>query len=217
MRKQASLYLDFRVSRDSAAQATGLIAGALGAAPVASVLIRYGEEDLSSDDSGLRQVIAEVQKHGVAALLEIPVNHALELGADGVHVPWSKDVVARLRDARRTAGAGAIVGADAGRSRHDAMEIGEAGADYVAFGIPAHVEDRARAAERQLEFTEWWSQIFEIPCVAFDVPDEEHARRLAGAGADFVAVEIAAGDAINDIQARVRRFAEAVSSSEVAL
>ena len=63
-----------------------------------------------------------------------------------------------------------------GASRHDAMELGEAGADYVAFGIPPDVEDRAVAVERRLDLIAWWSEVFELPCVAFDVADAEEAR-----------------------------------------
>jgi thiamine-phosphate pyrophosphorylase len=68
------------------------------------------------------------------------------------------------------------------------MTLAEDGADYIAFGIPPHVEDRAAAAARQLELVAWWGEIFEIPCVAFDIDTCEEAIALAGAGADFVAV-----------------------------
>ena len=70
----------------------------------------------------------------------------------------------------------------------DAMTLAEDGADYIAFGIPPHVEDRAAAAARRLELVAWWGEIFEMPCVAFDVDNIEEAIALAGAGADFVAV-----------------------------
>jgi thiamine-phosphate pyrophosphorylase len=96
--------------------------------------------------------------------------------------------MARYGEARDILGGRFIVGADAGRSRHDAMTLGEAGADYVGFGIPAHVEDRESARSRRLELVGWWSEIFEVPCVAFDVETAEEAARLAAAGADFVAL-----------------------------
>ena len=75
-----------------------------------------------------------------------------------------------------------MIGADAGRSRDDAMALGEAGADYIAFGIPAHVEDRTTAEERQCDLINWWSEIFEIPCVAFDVATAGQASALASNG-----------------------------------
>jgi thiamine-phosphate pyrophosphorylase len=129
------------------------------------------------------------QARGVATLIETDAALARTLRADGVHVPWSKDIVARYKEAREILGGRFIVGADAGRLRDDAMTLGEAGADYIGFGIPAHVEDRESARARQLELVAWWAEIFEPPCVAFDVDTVEEGARLARAGADFVALK----------------------------
>jgi len=61
-----------------------------------------------------------------------------------------------------------------------AMTLAEMGADYIAFGgAPLDSEQRA-------ELVAWWSEIFQIPCVALDVEDAEEAARLAKLGADFV-------------------------------
>ena len=94
------------------------------------------------------------------------------------------------------------------------MELGEAGADYVAFGIPPHVEDRERAGERQIDLISWWSELFEVPCVAFDVTDAEQARHVADAGADFVAVTLTQNDPVRDAVARVRAFSDALKVHE---
>ncbi len=59
------------------------------------------------------------------------------------------------------------------------MTAGEDGADYVGFGIPAFVKDRETAIERQIELIAWWSEIFEVPCVAFDVADLPTGTRHA--------------------------------------
>ena len=107
----------------------------------------------------------------IAALIEGDAQLARTLRADGVHLPWSKDTAARYGEAREMLGTRYIVGIDVGRSRHDAMTLAEEGADYIGFGIPPHVEDRSAAAARRLELVSWWSEIFEVPCVAFDVDD----------------------------------------------
>jgi thiamine-phosphate pyrophosphorylase len=130
--------------------------------------------------------------------------------ADGIHLPWAQDIVSQFKDTRRVAPPGSVIGADAGRSRHDAMELGEAGADYIAFGIPPDAEDRAVAVERRIELIAWWNEVFELPSVAFDVADTEEARRLAEAGADFVSVTIPQHCDMDDAVSRARDFADAL-------
>lgn len=214
MPSDASLYLDLEIAAGSPEGALSVLAAALEAAPIASVLIR-AEGGAVPDVMQVRSLVALAQKNGVAALVLDSPSRSAELQADGVHVGWSADVASRFKDVRKAA-AQIIVGADAGRTRHDAMEIGEAGADYVAFGIPAHVEDRARAAERQLDLVSWWSDLFEVPCVAFDVADAAQAERLAEAGADFVSVTLRTDISPAEAVARVRDFAEAIKVREAA-
>lgn len=211
MSSGTKLYLDYVVA-GSLAPSRDVLSAALEATPVASLLIRSRPGE-AYDLELVRDLTAIAQKQGVAVL----VNDALvarDAGADGVHVGWSPDVVECFKRVRQTADRALIVGADAGRTRDDAMQIGEADADYVAFGVPAHVEDRSRAAERQLGLIAWWSEVFEIPCVALDVADADHARALAEAGADFVGITIAADQSVSEAAARIRAYGEAVSAHE---
>jgi len=159
----------------------------------AAALLIAPTADAALDARAARPLVELAQARGVAALIAADVQLGRSLRADGVHLPWSKDVIAAYGAAREALGTNFIVGADAGRSRDDAMTLGEAGADYVGFGIPAHVEDRATAGARRLELVAWWSEIFEVPCVAFDVDSAEDAAALVGAGADFVALRMPSG------------------------
>lgn len=211
MPNSATLYLDFAVDGEGSETLCAILATALEAAPVASLLIR---PSTATDAETLKALITLAQNKGIAALLPGDASGAAKLGADGVHVSWAPDVVQQFKTVRGGAGSGMIVGADAGRTRHDAMELGEGGADYVAFGIPAHVEDRARAAERQLGLVSWWSEVFEIPCVALNVADAEQARRLAEAGADFIGVTIHGSETASEAAMRIRAYSEAVSTHE---
>jgi thiamine-phosphate pyrophosphorylase len=160
---------------------------------VAAVLIAPASGDAAPEPSKLKSLVELAQSHGVAALIAADASLARTLRADGVHLPWSKDILARYREARDLLGGRYIVGADAGRLRDDAMTLGEEGADYVGFGIPPHVEDRDTARERRAELVSWWSEIFEIPCVAVDVETADIAASLVAAGADFVSLALPPG------------------------
>lgn len=162
-----------------------------------------------------KRLIEQAQAGNAAALIADNAELARTLRADGVHLSWSKTQNERFAEARSILGQRTIIGADAGRSRHDAMTLGEAGADYVAFGIPAHVEDRATARERQRDLIEWWSELFEIPCVALDVETREDAQRLAQANADFVALAVPQRASAQEVLERFSDFAAAINDAEV--
>jgi thiamine-phosphate pyrophosphorylase len=208
---ETSLYLQFTAGREAADDLCSLLIAALDAAPIASLLIGT-QSETALDPASTRSLVELAQKRGVAVLLS-DAGLAANVSADGVHVSWSTDIVRQFKTTRAAAG-GMIVGADAGRTRHDAMELGESGADYVAFGIPAHVEDRQRAAERQLDLVSWWSEVFEIPCVALDVATVEQAGQLAKAGADFVGVAINGNEPAAEAAARVRAYSQAIAAYE---
>jgi thiamine-phosphate pyrophosphorylase len=189
------------------------VAAHLDAAGAATLLVA-AREGSALTAAEARPLVELAQKKDIAALIEGDAQLARTLRADGVHLPWSKDVAARYTEAREILGTRYIVGVDVGRSRHDAMSFAEDGADYIAFGIPPHVEDRASAAERRLELIFWWSEIFEVPCVAFDVDSVEDATALAAAGADFVAMRLGADLASADYAMLASAVAEAASRRE---
>jgi thiamine-phosphate pyrophosphorylase len=171
----------------AAGKAPAAVGTLFASAPIAALLIAA---DGSALDAGRAKPLIDLaQARGISALVEADAALARALRADGVHLPWSKDIVARYEEAREILGGRFLVGADAGRLRDDAMTLGEAGADYVGFGIPAHVEDRESARARQLDLVAWWAEIFEPPCVAFDVETIADGARLARNGADFVALK----------------------------
>ena len=123
-----------------------------------------------------------VQASGLACLVANDAALASRLGADGVHIEADPTVYA---EARKRLGAEANIGAGCGLSRHDAMRLAELGADYVAFGAE-HGSD-IDAINQRAELIAWWSEIFIVPCVAWNVGSAEEAARCAAIGADFVA------------------------------
>ncbi len=177
----------------------------LASAPIAGIVIS-APTDRASMPGLLRPLIEAGQKAGAAMLVEGDVQLAQASGADGLHLPVSDTSVDEYARARAALGAKAIIGVDAGGSRHDAMTLGENGADYVAFGIPPFVKDREAAVERQRELIAWWAELFEVPCVGMDVQDPQSAGVLAEAGADFVCMTVAGSLSLAELDAEARRW-----------
>lgn len=177
---------------------------ALRAGDVACVLLPAAAA-ASAEAERLRDV---AQGHGAAFLLEGDWQLARRLRADGVHIAGEE---ALYRAARAGLGADAIVGAGCGTSRHLAMVMGEAGADYVALagGTAEHESGDA-------DIVAWWAELFEVPCVAWEAASLAQARAWARAGADFVAVgdcvwrhPHSAADAVRELSVALRLAREA--------
>ena len=144
--------------------------------------------------------------HDVAFIVNDSVSLAKRLKADGVHLGQDDG---DPRDAREELGREAQIGVTCHASRHMAMEAGEAGADYVAFGAfyPSATKEKGADAEvPDLELIKWWTEIFEIPCVAIGGITPDNCRPLIEAGADFLAVSHAVwgGDEVAAIEAFAR-------------
>ncbi len=188
------------------------LAAVLAAKTIASVLL-VPPPNVTPDAAIIRELVAQVQKHGAAAMINGDARLAREIKADGVHLPPGG--VSDYEEARRAVGPSAIVGVHAGKSRHDAMTAGEAGADYVAFGVPSDVQDIESARERRLDLVSWWAEIFEVPCVALDVETPEDAAELARAGADFIGITLGSSISPADAAARVSDIAAALDVATV--
>ncbi len=176
-----------------------MLTAALTQNVVTTVLFKPGPTGaLTASD--LKPLVNNLKAHDVIALVADDAELAKAVEADGVHLSWHETIVETYQTARTVLGHNAVIGADAGRSRHIAMELGEAGADYIAFGIPAHVKDRATAEQRQLELIAWWGEIFEPACVAFDTHAPDAIGQLVEAGADFIALPFPTGQTADDIR-----------------
>lgn len=161
----------------------------LGKLPVSAVLLDGPDGCFAGKDAEnrLHPVIEQIQRHDCAVMVSNSIEAAKILKADGIHLNWRTTVVDDYDATRGLAGGQIMIGADAGKSRHDAMIIAERGADYIAFGVPETLKDQDSARQRQVDLISWWSELFEIPVVAFDIHTIEQARAAIAAGADFVA------------------------------
>ena len=187
------------------------VTAAMAVADIATLIIAPADGGVALDAAGVKPLVDLAQSNNVAALLADNAALACTLKADGVHLTWSEDVAARYAEAREILGSRFIAGADAGHSRHTAMALGEANADYIAFGIPPHVEDRDAACEGRLEIVAWWAEIFQLPVVAFDVESVDDAAGLVRAGADFIAITMPSAVPPSKIAGWLRPFLAAIA------
>jgi thiamine-phosphate pyrophosphorylase len=187
---------------------------ALAGSAIASVLI-VPPDGTVLDAASAQPLIACAQEAGVAALIAGDAALARTLRADGVHLAGAKGPAA-YEVARGILGPRGIVGVDVGISRHDAMTLAEAGADYIAFGAPSRLKDRDKARSRRNELIAWWAEIFEVPCVAFDVETPQEAEALSWSGADFVAIRLPGAATPTATREFVAQIAAALAVSETA-
>jgi thiamine-phosphate pyrophosphorylase len=158
---------------------------AFAAGPVAAFQFRVKGLD-QHEAARLAEPLQEIcADHDVAFIVNDDISLAKRLKADGVHLGQGDgDPV----EARRMLGPDAQIGVTCHASRHLAMEAGEAGANYVAFGAFFPSTTKTTEHRADAEILTWWQSLFEVPCVAIGGINPGNVHGLVEAGADFVAV-----------------------------
>ena len=186
------------------------LARALDAGDVAAVQLRLKEAD---DDQWRRTIDALrpiTQSRGVAFLLNDRADLVVPTGSDGVHVGQT-DTPAR--QARTLIGPTLTLGVTCHDSRDLAMQAGEDGADYVAFGafFPTTTKDAPTEADPSL--VAWWSELMELPAVAIGGITAANCAPLVQAGATFLAVVGAVWAHPEGASAGVRAMNQAIAAA----
>ncbi len=178
---------------------------ALDGGPVAAFQFRVKDVD-QHEAARLAEPIQRIcADRDVAFIVNDSISLAKRLGADGVHLGQDDG---DPREARSELGPMAQIGVTCHDSRHLAMEAGDAGADYVAFGafFPTTTKDVKHRPEPVI--LSWWSALFELPCVAIGGITPANGRMLVDAGADFLAACGSVWNAPDGPHAAVAAFSE---------
>jgi thiamine-phosphate pyrophosphorylase len=178
---------------------------ALDAGPVAAFQFRVKGVDQHEAARLAEPLQAICAARDVAFIVNDSIALAKRLGADGVHLGQGDGTVG---EARAALGREAQIGVTCHASRHLAMEAGEAGADYVAFGSFFPSSTKASEHRPEPELLAWWQALFEIPCVAIGGITPENCGPLVTAGADFLAVSGAVWS--GDEAAAIRAFGQSI-------
>ncbi len=182
----------------------------------ASFQLRLKDADDSVIKNAIRELLPITRAHEVAFIINDRPDLCAELKCDGVHIGQEDllGVSARaslraheaplragepadsrtgIKAIRNIIGSDAVIGVTCHASKHLAMEAGEAGADYVAFG--AFYETTSKPKEKlekwgapTPDLLSWWQAYMTLPSVAIGGITPSNCKPLAAAGADFVAV-----------------------------
>ena len=162
-----------------------MLARALDAGDVAALQIRLKDAEEDTIRRATEALLPVAQARGVAVLLNDRADLAVTLGCDGAHLGQQDGDHAA---ARKLLGPDRTLGITCHDSRHLAMEAGEVGADYVAFGAFFPTTTKAAKHRAEPELLAWWSEMFELPSVAIGGIGAANCAPLVRAGADFLAV-----------------------------
>lgn len=181
------------------------LAQVLDAHPVACVrlaLATHDEDRLSRAADACREI---THARDVALVIEKHLMMVERLGLDGVHLT---DGARSVRAARKELGPDAIVGAFCDTSRHEGINAGEAGVDYVSFG-PIGATGLGDGSVAEHDLFDWWSQMIELPVVAEGALDANLIRSLAPV-TDFFGI----GDEIWKTDAPAAALADLIAAME---
>lgn len=171
----------------SAVEFETALRAALSGGDVASVILPQYGADEASFQALAERAVAAAQEHGAAAIVAGDTRIAGRVQADGLHVEGSK---AEVAEAISRLHGRMIVGAGGGKTRDEALAIGEERPDYVFFGRFGY--DRTpEPHSRNLGLGRWWAEMIELPCIVLGGSDVASVEAVAATGVEFVALSAA--------------------------
>lgn len=168
---------------------SAVLADALAGGDVASLIVTPPGGSGEALQAAAEALVPVAAARGVATLLRGDMRIADRTKADGIHVDSGLTDLraATERRGRRIVGAGGIA------SRHDALEAGELGPDYIFFGRLDGDRD-ADIHPRALELAAWWAEVAVVPGIVMGGGTIESAVEAAANNIDFVALSSAIWD-----------------------
>ncbi len=183
------------------------LAAALDGGDVSCVQLRLKGADDNAVCAAGERLIPVCHARDVAFLVNDRPDLAKTIGADGAHIGAEDGNTA---EARALLGGDAILGVSCYDSRHLAMQAGESGADYVAFGAFFPTQSKTPRTRAELNLLKWWRQMTIMQSVAIGGITAKNCAPLVQAGADFLAVIAAVWDHPDGPAVGVRAINDAI-------
>lgn len=188
---------------------------ALGTGGVASFQLRLKNTTEDHILKAAEALLPICREYEAAFIMNDSAELAKKSGADGVHLGQDDG---SIKAARALLGDAPVIGVSCHDSSHLAMEAGEAGADYVAFGAFYPTQSKspealARWGTPTPEILDWWQTFTVLPCVAIGGITPENCGVLVRAGADFLAVITAVWQHAKGPDAAVKEFNEVIAQN----
>ena len=187
------------------------LASALNGGDVACLQLRLKGAEDAAFRAAIETLMPICHDRDVAFIVNDRPDLAAECGADGVHIGADD---CEYETARELLGAEAAIGVSCYDSRHRAMEAGEAGADYVAFGAFYPTTSKTPRSRAEPEILDWWRELTVVQSVAIGGITADNCAPLAKAGADFLAVIAAVWDHPEGAAAGVKAINDAIAEAD---
>ncbi len=158
---------------------------ALDAGPIAAVQLRLKNVSDKQICQAIEILKPVVQERNIAFILNDRPDLAKDYECDGVHI-GIEDMP--IKEARNIIGNQLQLGVSCYDSKDMAMEAGEKGADYIAYGAFFPSPTKYTDMLAPIELLKWWSELIKLPVVAIGGITPYNCAPLVKAGADFLAV-----------------------------
>jgi thiamine-phosphate pyrophosphorylase len=182
---------------------------------VGSFQLRLKDASDSEILKATEKLLPICHEHEAAFIMNDRPDLAVQSGADGVHLGQEDLEKMPIKKARSILGEQGVIGVSCHDSRHLAMEAGEQGADYVAFG--AFHTTKSKSPEKLAKYgvptpdlLSWWQAYMILPCVAIGGMTPANCMPLVRAGADFIAVITAVWEHPEGPKKAVAEFNQAI-------
>ncbi len=174
------------------------------------LLLRFATKDEHELKRMVQILLPVAQAKELAVLIEAGIDprFAARAGLDGMHIRYNKTALEEALEAQKP---DRIVGVSGLKSRDDAMDAGELGADYLMFGEP-YPDGALPDFEAVLERAGWWAEVFSTPCVAY-APSLENVTAFANAHIEFIALENAVWQAPDGEEQAIKTALDMIAST----